>query len=389
MMETQKLNENLSSDLNNTSLDLRRLVLYFQKKIWMILLFTALGAGIGALVYQVVRSLNMPVEYKAVSKMYIDFEYDEGGKQYQHYNGYTWNELIDCDPIMDQVMKYLPGYARVTVQMATEAEIISDIRLLTITVTGNDEKFTREVQSAMEAGLRDYAALAEELRSVTTIRSLAPERVYWVDRTTTSAILGAVVAGVVSVVIYAFLFILNESFYVQTDLEKRYPYPALGVMTRNQKGMEPYNQELKACLLKALGERKELVFIDVEDHGKMRSQDFEKILNWKEGGSMGGEEDSLSKIVWHVREMENEDDLFEPEMPKEWEILALNEEELTTEALDILKKAEGAVITVPFGVSSAGRKLDRVLTLLRNQEIPVRGIIISEADEEYLNRYYS
>ncbi|MCR5501558.1 MAG: hypothetical protein K6F53_00965 [Lachnospiraceae bacterium] len=372
-----------------SGVDLRRLVLYFQKKIWIILLLILIGAGLGALVYQVVRSLNMPVEYNAVSKLYISFAYDEGGTQYQHYNGYTWNELIDTDPIMDCVMNYLPGYSRITVQMATKAEIISDIRLLTVTVTGNNEKFTREVQAAMEAGLQDYAQKAEEIRSITTIRSFAPERIYWVDHTTTSCIAGAVIAGVVSILIFSFLFVLNEAFYVQSDIEKRYPFRALGITTRNQKGMQPYNQELKACILHLLKDKKNLVFIDVDDHAKQHAQDFDRLLNWDEGGSLGNEEDGIGKITWHVRESTDEDELFEPELEKEWNIVSLDGSELTDKECELIRSLGPVVITVPFGMNSAPRKLERILSLMKNQDLTVLGIVITEADEEYLNRYYA
>lgn len=372
-----------------SGVDLRRLLLYFQKKIWIILLLILIGAGLGALIYQVVRSLSMPVEYNAVTKLYISFAYDEGEKQYQHYNGYTWNELIDADPIMDCVMNYLPGYSRLTVQMATKAEIISDIRLLTITVTGNNEKFTREVQAAMEAGLQDYAQKAEELRSITPIRTFPPERIYWVDHTTTSCITGAVIAGVVSILIFSFLFVLNEAFYVQSDIEKRYPYRALGIMTRNQKGMQPYNQELKACILHLLKENKNLTFIDIEDHAKMRAQDFDRLLNWEEGGSLGSDDDGIGKITWHVRENTDEDELFEPELEKEWNIVSLNGSELSEKECELIRSLGQVVITVPFGMNNACRRLDRVLSLMKNQDLPVLGIVITEADEEYLNRYYA
>ncbi len=32
---------------------------------------------------------------------------------------------------------------------------------------------------------------------------------------------------------------LDDGVYVQADVERRYPYKALGIMTRNQKGFSP------------------------------------------------------------------------------------------------------------------------------------------------------
>ena len=59
------------------ALDFRRLILYFRKRIWIVLLMAVIGGAIGALGYQVIRSINMPVEYQATSKLYIRFNVDE------------------------------------------------------------------------------------------------------------------------------------------------------------------------------------------------------------------------------------------------------------------------------------------------------------------------
>ena len=160
----------MNEEYLNRGMDLKRLVLYFQKKIWMILLIVALGATIGGVSYRVLRSVKMPVEYETVSKLYIRFGQDETGEVYQYYNGYTWNDLLDADPIMDLIMESLPGYEREEVQAATTAEILSDIRLLTITVIGGNEKFVREIRDAVEEGLVKYADESEELQKIQVIR---------------------------------------------------------------------------------------------------------------------------------------------------------------------------------------------------------------------------
>lgn len=141
----------------NRGMDLKRLLLTFQRKMWLIFSLVLLGAAIGGIAYQIARATKMPVEYDTVSKLYISFGADESGEVYQYYNGYTWNDLLHCDPIMDLVMEELPGYNREQVREAITAEILSDIRLLTITVRGENEKFVREIRDAVELGLMEYA----------------------------------------------------------------------------------------------------------------------------------------------------------------------------------------------------------------------------------------
>ena len=166
--------------------------------------------------------MKMPVEYKAVSKLYISFDHDENGEVYQYYNGYTWNDLLDSDPIVDLVMKELPGYEKSDVRESTTAEILSDIRLLTITVRGDNEKFVREIRNAVENGLKEFAKNSDELEEIKVLRSTVPERVYWDNRTTSACVIGAAALGVLALFIIGFHYVMDESMYVQEDVEKKY-----------------------------------------------------------------------------------------------------------------------------------------------------------------------
>lgn len=367
----------------NRGMDLKRLVLYLQKRIWLAIVLTVLGATCGGVVYQVMRSIKMPVEYEAVSKLYISFGHDENGDVYQYYNGYTWNDLLDTDPILDFVMDDLPGYEREEVIEATTAEILSDIRLLTVKVRGEDEKSVREIKSAMESGLREYARDSEELDQIKVIRSGVPERVYWDDRTTSACVAGGAVIGVLSLMVLLFHYVLDESIYVQEDIEKRYPYKALGILTRNQKGLQPYARELKANIRYALGEKRTFAILDMADHADTRRLEIERLLD-REGleaySNSGYEEVGLN---WSIPKEEEES-----EKSSEWDVLAFNANVLSEDECRQIREAGGVMLLLPFGTDT-GRKTERILSFLRNQDCKVIGMIIAQADEEFLNRYYA
>ena len=376
-----------SKEYRNEGLDFKRLALFFRKKIWIVFLMTVIGGIIGAISYQVVTSLNMPIEYQAVSKMYVKFNVDENGEVYQHYNGYTWNDLLDSDPIMECIMAYLPDYKRADVEKATQALIISDIRVLTVNITSTNEKTVREIQTAVESGLTTYAINDSELASIKTIKTEPPVRLYWKDKTIISFCIGALLFGFITLFIYLYGFITDDAVYVQSDLEKRFNYKALGIMPRSQKGLQPYLQELKANINTIVEDKKHLMIIDIDDHSELRAQDMERILNWNEGGQLDGAKDVAGDLVWHVKD-EEDDDFFTIEKDKEWIIIPVNSENVDINKCEAIKKAGGALIMVPFGSPSAPRKLERIISLFKNQEMNIYGIIITEADEEYLNRYY-
>ncbi len=368
----------------NRGMDLKRLTLYLQKRIWLAIMLAILGAVCGGIIYQVARSMKMPIEFEAVSKLYISFGHDENGEVYQYYNGYTWNDLLDTDPIMDFVMEKLPGYERDEVIEATTAEILSDIRLLTITVRGGDEKFVREIREAVENGLKEYARDSEELEKIKVLRSSAPERVYWDNRTTAACVTGAVILGLLALLVIGFNYVLDESVYVQEDIEKRFPYKALGILTRNQKGLQPYSRELKANIHYLLEEKKAFAILDMGNHADTRKLEIERLLNWEELEVFGNVTHQSGDFSWHIPGEETEAGSTEGE----WKVTAYNENVLSAEECSQIREIGGVIVLLPFG-ADVGRKLSRILSFLRNQDCQVYGMIIAQADEEFLNRYFA
>jgi hypothetical protein len=267
------------------------------------------------------------------------------------------------------------------VQEATTAEILSDIRLLTITVSGSTEKSVREIQSAVENGLVDYARSSEELKRIEVIRTIEPERVYWDNRALTACIAGAVVFALAAALVMAFIYVLNDSVYVQSDAEKKYPCKVLGMLMRRQSGLQPYARELQANFAYLLGDKKKFAVIDMGDDAENRRQELELVLNAAEGEFVGGDGEA-GGLTWTLPKDEHAEKSGE-----EWEAVPFNESSLSEEQLKAIRSLGGAVVLLPFG-EDVSRKTNRVLGLLKNQECPLLGMVITRADEDFLNRYY-
>ena len=121
-------------------IDVKLILLLYRKKVWISLLWALAGGLLAGGLYFIVHVLYAPArEYEAVSKLYLTFAADDDGDAYQYYNGYTWNDLMKTEPILDKVMEGLPeGTDREWVKDTIAADILSDIRLLTITVRTHD-----------------------------------------------------------------------------------------------------------------------------------------------------------------------------------------------------------------------------------------------------------
>lgn len=375
----------MNEEYNKKGIDLKRMYLRFQTKAWLLLMLTVAGAVVGGFAYQVARATRMPVAYEAVSKLYISFGVDESGEIYQYYNGYTWNDLLDADPILNRIMEYVPeGISREEVKAATKAEILSDIRLLTITVEGSTEKFVREVQAAVESGLTDYAVESEEIKRIKVIRTDEPYRVLWDDKTVTACVTGAVIFAVISCLFMAFFYVLDEAVYTQEDVERKYPYKALGLIAKSQKGLQPYARELRTNITYVLGDMRNFALIDMENHCEIRKEEVERLLNIDKYIFVGGDGEA-GGLTWSIPKSDDDED---EEKEGEWKAAAFNGDALAEEECRRIRELGGAIILIPFG-EDVGRKTQRVLSLLKNQDCKVLGMVVSQADEEFLNRYYS
>ncbi len=370
-----------NQDYNKQGMDLKRLMLRMQGRIWLLLMLLVLGAGIGGISYQVARAMRMPITYEAVSKLYISFGVDESGEIYQYYNGYTWNELLDTDPIVSKIEENLPaGYTKEQVIEATQATILSDIRLLTVTVQGSDEKTVREIQAAVEAGLENYAQESEELKRIDTIRTQEPERVYWDDKTVTACVTGAVILSVIGLIILAMIYVMDDAVYVQSDIEKRYPYKALGMMMESQKGLQPYARELTANITYLLGEDRRFALIDTDNHIDLRAGELERLLNAGENEFIGGDGE-MGGLTWTMPKEEGE------QKEDAYEVVPFNESTVTGEDCAGIRQLGGAILLLPYGVDVT-KRTERIISLLNNQDCKILGMIVTQADEDFLNRYY-
>lgn len=370
-----------NQDYSKQGMDLRLLFLRMQGKVWLLLMAVVLGAVIGGVSYQIARAMRMPIAYEAVSKLYISFGVDESGEVYQYYNGYTWNELLDTDPILSRIEENLPGdYSREDVRKATRAEILSDIRLLTVTIQESDEKTVREIQTAVERGLEEYAQDSRELRRIEVIRSEEPARIYWDDKTVTACVTGAIVMSVIGVLMLMLLYVMDDAIYVQTDIEKRYTGRALGMMMQSQKGLQPYARELTANISYILGDKRKFALIDMDNHADARKEELERLLNAGENEFIGGDGE-MGGLTWTMPK---------PEGDKEgdWRAVSFDERVIAKEDCELIRELGGVILLLPYG-RDVSKKTERVLNFLKNQECEVLGMIVSQADEDFLDRYYN
>lgn len=328
----------------NEGMDCKKYFLLFLQKLWVAVLAAVIGAVLGGGIYLFVHVvLNSNREYQAESKLYLDFAIDESGEVYQAYNGYTWNDLMSTKPILDTTMSYLPDtYTKEEVIAATSAEILSDIRLLTITITTPDPDRTAEILKATDLSLVDLGNREKEFIDIEIYKETEPKMVAVGERLLQAVMLGSFLTFLFTLLIMALLYVLNDKIYVPGDLKCVTGLPFAGYCFTKEKDAgsgEKKKREQKIC----------------ETLQKDAEQNLAHLM--KENGT-------YTKL----------------ELKRDREI--------TKEDVEELKSTDSVLIVVPYG------KMDRTTLNYRIEQLTlfgckVMGIMIQDADMRFIKWYYN
>lgn len=342
-------------------IDLKRVFLLLKDKIWIIAAAVAAGAILGVGVYLLVSLVFAPDrEYRSVSKVYLNFDCDPKDYNELSYNGYTWNDLMATDPILNYTMEELPSeVSREEVISATKAEILSDIRLLTITITASQPLLTAKIMDATQASLVHLGETDELFESIEIYSTTEPDRILWDNRTQSAAVSGAVLALFIVIVVILSVYLLDDSVYVGKDVEKRYGIPAIGVFTASDpEAFQRDSNEIYANYTYLCRGISKISLISIDCHGD--AVKVEQMLN-------------------RVLSMERPAGEF-ANIP-----MAMPED--VPEVYGEIRKTDGVILAVRFGKNN-GKRLERTLSNLEKQECRVIGAVITEVDERFLKYYY-
>lgn len=268
----------------NQCIDMQKIVVRFIGKIWIPALVVVLGMMVAAGLYEIrYLAANGPM-YQAQSKVYIDFAPGDGEDVYhQYYNGYTWNDLMTTDPILDKTMEALAANGveeeKSVVAASTEAKILSDVRLLTIYITNQDEQLCGQIQKATETALQRFGEERDVFTGIYTIKSDETKRIMSDYRLKQAILLGFVLALMVSVLGLLGYLILDDRIFSASDLLGTIDVPYVGLETKNKTTVLPFSNDLQANLDRLCSNKEELREIAVDQvlSEKAEILDYEKL----------------------------------------------------------------------------------------------------------------
>lgn len=307
-------------------MDIKKYMLCLLGKLPFVLGAVIGGALLGAFVYTAARTVpESEREYAAYAKVYLDFAADETGEVYQAYNGYTWNDLMATDPIMELTLQNLSAdYTRAEAEAAIKAEILSDIRLLTITVTTNRAERTDAILGAAVQALETYGGQAKEFIEIHAIQETEAKLVVADSRMAQAVFVGAFLGLFISLLGFSLYYVMDDRILVAGDVEK---------VT-------------------------DVSFVGYVSGGETLGRDYEKNLAYLR--------EKLGDI--RICELERDKTFSEEEFRK-------------------MREAGGLVLSLPFGVVQ-GSFAAYVIGQLKVQDCALCGVAIRDCDARFLQRYY-
>lgn len=307
-------------------MDLKKYMLCLLERLPLLLCAVAGGALLGFIVYTIVRTVpESEREYQAFAKVQLDFAADKTGEVYQAYNGYTWNDLMATDPIMNLILENLSAdYSREEVEAALRAEILSDIRILTVTVTTNSAVRTDEILHAAVQALERYGGQAKEFLEIYAIQVTQAKLVVADSRMAQAVLVGSLLGLILSLFGISFYYVMDDRILVAGDVRK---------VTN-------------------------VSFLGYDSGTEIWKRDYEDNLSYLRG-------------KWGP--------LFVCEIERG--------KPLTAEKFQKMRETGGVVLSLPFGGVDAVF-LSYIIEQLKTQECRLCGVAIREADEKFLCRYY-
>lgn len=305
--------------------------------------------------------------YQAETEYYINFA--EGRLEAKdHYNDFTWNDVMATDLILGRSMELLgEEYQRAEVKEMITADILSDVRYLTITVTGDEPKKVEAVSEATKSSLEIFGATKEEFDSIEQIEDngvVLQEVPYFTWR---AAALGFLIAIGISFLWFMVKLIIGDAPYTKTDVMKMFSVLPLGILYSRDSKMQKESVKDLVCQIEYQLQKKK-----AQDTDNKKTDVI--LLDLLQMKGTQGTDICLQNMQQELIEMEEESISFH--------IDYINKNGCYKRC----REARAVVIMIPFG-QSCRQKIEDALLKLKMQDCLVIGAVLTGADEKWMRLY--
>ena len=329
------------------------------RKLWIVPAAAVACAVLFFLVYFLVTVVFRGArEYEYVTKLYVEYAMNEDTQTaYDYYNGWTWNDLIVSNPdISDTIVAQLPeGTDLSTVSDEANVQILSDIRVMTVTVTDKGPDRAMAIGDAVSAGLVHFGGTAKEFDEIRVMSTTEPAVVTYSNRTKNAILLGFIIGALAGIFAIVISSTLDDALYIPEDAGRRYGIPCLGATASKGAALPAkLDSELRADVSWLM-----------KDAGKCAVT------------YAGTGKETAESVARRLAEA----------CAKEGEAAGICFDVVPGDSYDALRAADKIVMVLPYGRKN-GTEADRVLGVMRQQGCGADATVIADADVRFLKYYY-
>lgn len=343
-------------------IDSKALLVCFLRKLPYLLLMGVAGAVLGSGLYLLIAVMTSEgTMYQAETEYYIDFAPGRiDAKDY--YNDFTWNTVMESDWILGNTMEVLgSGHVRNEVDAMITADILSDVRYLTITVKGTDAERVRGVSEATKESLESFVNRAKKTEEIDSIEQIQNDGVQQIKEplfTWRAAFLGAVCGVLTGVFLLLASFCVGSRYYTKQGLSKSLGIPVFGLLYQDRN--------------EANGVQEKTLCLSLQHYVEKVSGKNLVIMNVVENGVAQRCKDTL--LALYSEEMANV------------EIFVQSSEIPSKENYDKIRQTDGVILAIPFAKPCREAAIEK-LAQLENQDCKVLGAILVDVDRNWMKLY--
>ena len=242
--------------------DTKLFVLLFVKKIGLIIIAALVGGLlIGGGYYLKKVTFGGPVQYDITTTYYIDYAHQsaETGELYDYVNDATWRSWVVSDWFIDRAWQYAldAGFEPEKYQIVKadltgyfKADLPSDIRIPTSTVTTPYEEVTKILNQALQ---KTFVAFEEDHDEMTSIKIIDETPLAEADRDVRlgkAIALGCVLGVFLATFLVDCSIIWDDTIVLPETFTYRYGIPMAGYKGKDDKDWDETTKEKLQYLLK-------------------------------------------------------------------------------------------------------------------------------------------
>lgn len=191
--------------------------------------------------------------YEQVSKLYIEFAGSHDDNVRDYYNGATWTDLLTAHPVLlsgirDRLGGMEEEETKALVRRCVRAEILSDIRLMTLTVDAEEEELAAGLTEAVTGSLVHFGEESDKFLSIELLSEDPVREVVINDRSRNAALLGAFLGLIAAAAYLWFREAVRLAVYTPEEAEAMYGVPCAGLIPAEGTAAERTAKEVKKLL---------------------------------------------------------------------------------------------------------------------------------------------